>query len=284
MADGHVSGKSAPVRAELTVHLNSGDEFVYQSEGEFGDIGRVTRAYYRSGGGQPAPMPYSGDIHQLCESYPAANSKGARLSVDDGEWVFVDEVGHGRVSSAEGPCSVEFAATVETMAEAAVAAFHQKGRSLHQLLGNSVRPADVPTIPGSCGSQIKLIAESARYKQYALLHASLASGEQPNEVHRYKIGGDIFFLFTRGQAVVNHTSGRLREFHSVPVSIGPDNTWQIVVLPPQEFYQVLNTGSGAAEYFMFFMEHNDAYARNAFEQLTQEQNVAHGWGFAYPES
>lgn len=283
MAEELPGGPALRVRAELIVQNTGGEEFVFRSEGEFGDIGRVTHAHRRTADGQTAQLPWAGTIPELCESYSAANSVGARLIVNDDEWVFVDQTGDGRLDRTEGRQHAGFVETVETMAEAAIAAFHEKGRSLYRLLGSSVRPADVTTIPGSCGSRIKLIAESARYKQYALLHAALGGGEQPNEVHRYKIGGDIFFLFTRGRALVNHTSGRLREFRSVAVSIDASNPWQLVILPPQEFYQVLNTGADEVEYFMFFMEHNDAYGRNAFEMLTREQNERRGWGFAYPK-
>ncbi len=273
-----------PVQMELIVRTQGGGAFVYRSEGEYGDIGRVAQALLRSADGSETVVPFAGTIPELCETYPKTQSVGARLSVDGDEWVFVDEAGNGRVNRVEGRRAAEFHRSAETMGEAAIGACHEKGRSLYHLLGSSVRPAAVPTIPGSCGSQIKLIAESARYKQYALLHAMLPPGQDPNEVHRYKIGGDIFFVFTRGQAVVNHTAGGLCEFHSVPVSVGDADPWQIVVLPPQEFYQVVNTGPERVEYFMFFMEHNDAYERNAFEKLSAEGNVSRGWAFAYPKS
>jgi hypothetical protein len=269
---------------ELIVHTQRGDAFMYHSEGEYGDIGRVTKAWLRSPDGAETLVPFAGTIPEICETYPKVQSVGARLSVDGDEWVFVDDAGQGRVNLVEGRRASEFHRPAETMAEAAIGACHEKGRSLYHLLGPSVGPASVPTIPGSCGSQIKLIAESARYKQYALLQAMLPPGQDPNEVHRYKIGGDIFFVFTRGQAVVNHTAGGLREFHFVEVSVGDVDSWQIVVLPPQEFYQVLNTGPDRVEYFMFFMEHNDAYERNAFERLSASGNSSRGWGFAYPKS
>ncbi|SPF53820.1 hypothetical protein SBA4_5890019 [Candidatus Sulfopaludibacter sp. SbA4] len=267
---------------ELSVRSRGGDVFVYESEGELGDIGRVTRAYCRAGNGRSTPVPFAGNIAELCETYPKTQTAEARLTVEGDEWVFVDATGNGRVERVEGRRSAEFHRPVETMGEAATAAGHEKGRSLYHLLGDSVEPAAIPTIPGSCGSQIKLIAESAQYKQYALLHAMLPGGQDPNEVHRYKIGGDIFFIFIRGQAVVNHTAGGLREFHSVAVSL-ENRSWHLVVLPPQEFYQVLNVGSAEVEYFMFFMEHNDAYARNAFESLPAAENIQRGWSFAYPK-
>jgi hypothetical protein len=269
---------------ELIVRAGYGGVFVYRSEGEYGNIGRVTQAYSRAADGAEAPIPFAGSIPELCETYSKAQAVGARLAIDGDEWVFVDDTGTGRVDRLEGHRSAEFHRPVETMGEAAVGACHVRGRSLYHLLGNSVEPAAIPTIPGSCGSQIKLIAESARYKQYALLNAMLPPGQPPNEVHRYKIGGDIFFIFTRGKAVVNHTAGGLQEFFRVTVSIGDGgSSWHLVVLPPQEFYQVVNTGLSEVEYFMFFMEHDDAYARIAFETLTAEENKRRGWGFSYPE-
>lgn len=272
-----------PVQMELLVRTQGGGSLVYRSEGEYGDVGRVTQAAWQSADGVEATMPFAGTIPELCESYPKAGSAGARLSVDGDEWVFLDDTGSGHLDRVEGRRAKEYHRPAETMGQAAIGACHEKGRSLYALLGSSVVPSSIATIPGSCGSQIKLIAESARYKQYALLHAMLPPGQDPNEVHRYKIGGDIFFVFTRGDAVVNHTAGGLGEFRSVPVSVSGAETWHIVVLPPQEFYQVLNTGQDRVEYFMFFMEHNDAYERNAFEQLTRQENNGRGWGFAYPK-
>jgi hypothetical protein len=272
------------VRMELTVRGKDGGRFVYRSEGEYGDIGRVTQAVFSSPDGVETLVPFGGTIPELCESYPKASSVGARLSVEGDEWLFVDDTGTGRLDRVEGSRSFELHRPIETMGEVAIAACHEKGRSLYHLLGSSIVPAAISTIPGSCGSQIKLIAESARYKQYALLHAMLPPAQNPNEVHRYKIGGDIFFVFTRGRATVNHTAGGLRDFHSVPVSLGGAESWHIVVLPPQEFYQVVNNGAENVEYFMFFMEHNDAYERNAFEDLTAAENARRGWGFAYPKS
>jgi hypothetical protein len=267
----------------LTLLMSSGERYVYISEGSYDEIGRITHVTCIRKDGTSVRMPTSGFIDEVCSTYPKYGVTNACLDFNQGQRLYRDETGQGIVTHAVSAIDKEsLEKHLNTkMVDIVINLYHESGRTLFGIIGSNLCASEVDTITGSCGSSIKLMINGKeRYKKVELLHAILPNG--PGEVQMYSMGEDIVHVFTRGKGVLLRTVRERMAFESIDVEITSNNPWQMVVVPPREYYQVVNTSTDTElEYFWFFLDHNDAYNRGGVHPLSKEENERNGWRFVF---
>jgi hypothetical protein len=272
-----------PIHMQLEVVLSNGDIHTYVSLGVWDEIGKVTSARCRKPNGSEYSIPASGDIVGLCKAYPECGATTATLILHGGKLAYRDESGRGTITAVSQIDPVEGCEqdVVNTcLAEVAKKFCNRSGRSLFRVVGGVIRSSNVTAVLGSCNSLIKLIVNTPNFKTLELLHARVPANNGPGLVQRYTMGGDIVHLFTDGKAVLNRTVDG--QFQSVPVEIADGEEWIAVVVPPDEYYQVINMSTDQdLEYYWFFLEHEDAYNREGVRSLTKKENDQKGWKFVY---
>jgi len=124
----------------------------------------------------------------------------------------------------------------------------------------------------SCGSTV---ADVHATPTQSAIWAAVPPRGQPNEVHRH-LGGSVYCLFFRGEGRF-HRLDPTRGFETVPIKVTDENSFQFIAIPTHLWYQPINTGSDALQYFMI---HEPAFERS--EQLVlDEAECPASWKFEY---
>ncbi len=270
---------------ELVVEHPSGLAYRYTSTRVGARIGEITEVTC-TGNGMAVRLPPSGFIDQVCDSYPAFGASSAMLHVPRYSLRLVDANGDGTVTDVVGLVPDRFRSILGplTLRKAVTELYSEMGRNLGGLLGcnrGKLSAIEVGEIVSSCGSRIKLIINDRDYTKIELLHAILppqpASGI--SVIQRYSMGEDIVHIFTRGKGRLLRTVGGRDRFESIAFEITDRNPWEMIVVHPDEYYQVVNDGPQDVEYFWAFINHEDAYNRGALHGLTKDLNDLMCWDF-----
>lgn len=124
----------------------------------------------------------------------------------------------------------------------------------------------------TCGSTASRVH---RMRSHSVLWASIPVGQMPNEVHRH-LGGSVYCLFYRGQGCFHRVDPE-KGFETLPIRITETNSFQMIALAPHLWYQPINTGAVALQYFMI---HEPAF--DPSELLVLDRlDCRVEWGFEY---
>jgi hypothetical protein len=129
-----------------------------------------------------------------------------------------------------------------------------------------------------CGSLIELVI-GPEYKGFALLHASLPKGASLIQCHG--AGGEILHLFYKGKGKLLRTADSQSTFISTEFDTSTGG-WHLIVVDPQELYQVLNEGVEPVEYFFIFVDHQDSRSRGLSRTIDFADLPDKQWAFVNP--
>lgn len=263
---------------KLVIILSDNTTLEYVSDGEYERVGRISSCRFVNSNGHSISLPPAGTIVEICHLYASMDVKSGSLALGEGRQRLNDHTGDGMIDEVLG---LDIPAVGRPLAAIAEELCRKAGARLFSSVAE-VRARDVVAEQASCYSMIKHIVASPHYTLLEMLHATMPPARGPGAVLQYTEGGDIIHLFVAGTGVLNRVVDGV--FQSVRIEVESPSNWQAVVVPPCSPYQVVNTSPDLPlDYFWLFMEHDNAFDRGAWREISREESEAAGWRFAYPK-